>query len=273
MRIEGNAAIVTGGGSGMGAAAAALLAQKGAKVTLLGRRADVVEHKAEEIGGLGLPCDVANPGTIDAAFDRAEREHGPARIMVHAAADGHMAPLLLADGTLFDQGKLRQIVETNVLGTIYVNQAFASRLCREMPDGDERGVAINVSSIGADDGVVGAAYAMSKAAVNGFCLSAAREFGAFGIRVMTIAPGSIDTDMFRSGANPETYKIIESSVPHPRRLGTPDEFANLVVHICGNAYLNGSVIRLDGGMRVPFATNIGGGSEVGAQRRRMGRKP
>ncbi len=266
MRIDGSAAIVTGGGSGMGAAAAALLTQKGARVALLGRRADVLESKAREIGGLGLPCDVANPDMVDAAFERAEREHGPARILVHAAAIGHMAPLVLADGSINDREELRKIVETNVLGTIYVNQVFASRVCHELPEGDERGVVINVSSIGGEDGVVGSIYAMSKAAVNGFCLSAARELGAFGIRVMTIAPGSIDTEMFRGGANPETYKLVEQSVPHPRRLGTPEEFAELVVHICENAYLNGSVIRLDGGMRVPFATNIGGGSEVGAQR-------
>ena len=263
MDINGCAAIVTGGGTGMGAAAARALARKGAKVAVLGRRLDVLRTVAEEVGGLAVACDVADADSVVDAFGRAAEAHGTARVLVHAAANGSMVPLILPDGAAQDLSKLNQIVETNVLGTLHTNQEFASCLSRVAArENGERGLIINVSSIGAADGVVGSTYVMSKAAIDGFCLSAARELSPFGIRVMTIAPGAIDSEMFRSGATKETYALIADSVPSPKRLGTPEEFANLVTHICQNDYLNGSIIRLDGGMRIPFVANVGGASEI-----------
>ncbi|MEM8564391.1 MAG: SDR family oxidoreductase, partial [Pseudomonadota bacterium] len=177
---------------------------------------------------------------------------------INAAANGRMLPLVTADGRASDRTVMRDVIATNVLGTLYSNQIFAQRLGQHADDGAEvKGVIINVSSIGAIDGVVGASYVASKAAVNGLALSLAREFSELGIRVMTIAPGGIDTPMFREGANEATYKLIAESVPGLKRTGTADEFASLVKHICENDYLNGSVIRLDGGMRIPFTSNVG----------------
>lgn len=263
MRLENTAAIVTGGSSGMGAAAARLLRANGAKVSILGRRRSLVETVATEIGALGLSCDVSDADQVEDAFDRAEQHHGPARILIHAAASGSMVPMLMPDGSAFDRDVLRKILETNVFGTLYVNQAFASRLSQCDPLTDfERGVIINVSSIGAQDGVVGSTYVMSKAGVEGFCLSAARELSPFRVRVVTIAPGAIDTEMFQAGATDATYALIGNSIPCPARVGAPAEFAALALHICENEYLNGCVIRLDGGMRIPFVSNVGGGSEV-----------
>ncbi len=171
---------------------------------------------------------------------------------------GRMLPLITADGEASDRAVMRQVIETNVLGTLYSNQVFAARLASEQPlEGGIRGLIINVSSIGAIDGVVGSTYVASKAAVNGLCLSLAREFSDLGIRVMTIAPGGIDTPMFRQGANEATHELIASSVPGLHRIGSPGEFGALVQHIAENDYLNGSIIRLDGGMRIPFIKEVG----------------
>jgi NAD(P)-dependent dehydrogenase (short-subunit alcohol dehydrogenase family) len=141
------------------------------------------------------------------------------------------------------------------------HRAFAGRLARESTlEGGLRGVIINVSSIGALDGVVGAVYAASKGGVEALGLSLARELGPRRIRVVTIAPGGIDTEMFRSGAVDGTYEAMRTMVPSLGRVGRPDEFAGLVVHICENDYLNGCTIRLDGGMRIPFSFDLGGGA-------------
>ncbi len=225
MDVKGQAAIVTGGHSGMGFAAAKALAAKGCKVTILGRRAEIVQDKAGRIGALGLDCDVADPEQVDAAMQKAENAHGIARILIHAAAIGNMGMLLSPDGTAAALGPLREIIETNVWGTLLINRAFSSRLTRAAPLGDgPRGVIVNVSSIGASDGAVGAVYSASKGAVNGLGLALARDLGAWRIRVVTIAPGGIDTEMLRAG------------------------------------YLNGCNIRLDGGFRIPYAYDLGGGA-------------
>ena len=242
----------------MGAGAAEALTEQGVQTCLLGRRLEVVEASAQAFGGTAVQCDVSDAEALETAFDAIERQHGPARILVHAAAIGRMLPLLEGKGKASSRAVLREVIETNVLGTLYTNQIFAERLSRANPlDDGIRGLIINVSSIGALDGVVGSSYVASKAAVNGLCLSLARELSSFGIRVMTIAPGGIDTDMFRQGANAATYELIASSVPGLQRVGTPQEFGELVRHICENDYLNGSIIRLDGGMRIPFVKNIG----------------
>jgi NAD(P)-dependent dehydrogenase (short-subunit alcohol dehydrogenase family) len=157
-------------------------------------------------------------------------------------------------------------VATNVLGTLYVDRAFAARLARApAPDDRPRGVMINVSSIGAPDGAVGSVYSASKGAVEALGLSLARELGPRRIRVMTIAPGGIDTEMLRAGAVDGTYEALRTMVPGLSRAGRPDEFARLVVHVCENDYLNGSSIRLDGGMRIPYSFDLGGGASRPAE--------
>lgn len=262
MELRGEAAIVTGGHSGMGFAAAVALVGRGARVAILGRRAERVRAKAEEIGALGLPCDVADPDAVDAALAAAESANGPARILIHAAADGYMRTLLEPDGRPAPTEAIRRIIETNVLGTIFANRAFAARLVRAAPLASGlRGVIVNVSSIGAADGVVGAIYPASKGCVDALGLSLARELGPWGIRVCTISPGAIDTEMFRGGAVEGTYAVVRSQVPAPARPGRPEEFAALALHLCENDYLNGINVRLDGGMRIPFSFDVGGGVE------------
>jgi NAD(P)-dependent dehydrogenase (short-subunit alcohol dehydrogenase family) len=253
MDIKGLAAVVTGGASGMGAAAAAALANKGAKVSVLARRRETVEAKAREIGGLGLVCDISKPGEVAAAFDAAENAHGPARVCINCAAYCTMAPLLLPDGKPYPHQVLADIVATNLVGAMYVSQAFAARLVPApvLTDGS-RGVLINVSSISAADGMVGASYVSGKAGVDALGLCLAREFAPWGIRSMTIAPGGIDTEMLRYNSDAKLNAYIEKMYVHPRRLGKPAEFAALAMHIVDNDFLNGSVIRLDGGVHMPF---------------------
>lgn len=253
MEMNGIAAIVTGGATGMGGAAAAALAARGAKVAVLARREETVRAKAAEIGGIGLSCDISDARSVAQAFDEAERLHGPARICINAAAYCTMAPLLQPDGTAFPSQVLADIVQTNLTGTMFVGQAFATRLARtEAPADGNRGVLINVSSISGADGMVGAAYVGSKAGVDALSLCLARELAGWGIRVMTISPGGINTEMLRHNADDDLETYISRMFLHPLRLGRPDEFAALAMHIVENDFLNGSVIRLDGGVHMPF---------------------
>ncbi len=261
MELKGLAAIVTGGHSGMGFAAARALAGKGCKVAVLGRRKERLDQKGAQIGALPIVCDVADPDAVESAVAAAEQAHGVARILVHAAADGRMHTLLAPDGTPNDLATMQQIVETNLLGTLYVAREFAARLAGAPAlTSGLRGVIVNVSSIGAPDGAVGATYAASKGGVEALGLSLARELGPRRIRVVTIAPGGIDTEMLRAGAVEGTYEALRTMVPALGRPGQPDEFAALVVHICENDYLNGCNIRLDGGMRIPYSFDLGGGA-------------
>jgi len=262
MEVAGQAAIVTGGHSGMGFAAAKALVSRGAKVSIVGRRLERVIEKAREIGALGFAGDVSDEASIEACFEAAEKEHGIARILIHAAAQGSMQMLLNPDGSEAPSSIIQEIVQTNVLGTLFVNRAFSSRLTRAESNQDEmRGVIINVSSIGAADGVVGAIYAASKGSVDALGLSLARELSAWKIRVCTIAPGGIDTEMLRGGAVESTYDLIKKHVPGLGRMGKAEEFAALAIQICENDYLNGVNIRLDGGMRLPFSYDVGGGAK------------
>jgi NAD(P)-dependent dehydrogenase (short-subunit alcohol dehydrogenase family) len=250
MEICGCAAIVTGGGAGLGSASARALAAKGAKVTVLGRRKDVVTRAAGEFGGLGLSCDVSDYDSVTTAVDAAEAAHGTARILINCAADGRTAPLLHADGGAYSPDIIREVIGTNLLGLLYMTQTFAARLINapELLEG-ERGVVINVSSSAGSDGAIGAAYSASKGGVNALGLSLAREFSPWGIRVMTVAPGGTDTDRLREHATPEFYEAMKQQYVFPKRLGKPSEFADLAVHICENGFLNGSLIRFDGGIR------------------------
>ena len=261
MNVRGQAAIVTGGHSGMGFGAANALIAAGCKVAILGRRRDIVKAKATQVGAFGIGCDIGNPDQVDAALDTAEKAHGTARILINAAAIGNMCMLLSPDGSPAPLGPMREIIETNVFGTLLTNRAFASRLTRAQPLGDgPRGIIVNVSSIGAEDGAVGAVYSASKGAVDGLGLALARDLGAWRIRVVTIAPGGIDTEMMRAGATDAVYEAMRTMVPTLGRLGKPEEFGALALHVCENDYLNGCTIRLDGGFRIPYSYDLGGGA-------------
>ena len=250
MRIEGVAAIVTGGGSGLGAATARALAAKGAHVALLDVNRDAIERLAAEIDGLACVADVASEEQVIAALDAAEVAFGPARILVNCAGIGGARRVVGRDGQ-HPLDSFRRTVEVNLVGTFNVIRLFADRAQRlEALDGGERGVIVNTASVAAFDGQIGqSAYAATKGGIAAMTLPLARDLSRAGIRVMTIAPGIFETPML--GELPEEAQAsLGAQVPFPPRLGRPEEFAALACHIVENQMLNGETIRLDGAIRM-----------------------
>lgn len=251
MDIQNCAAIVTGGASGMGAATAKRLSASGVKVTILDHNLALALQIAKEIKGAAFQCDVTDEKSIENALQQAEQQHGPARICINCAG------IISAGRIIGKKGPLsidifRQVIEVNLIGTFNVMRLAAARMTSLEPIGDshERGVIINTASIAAIEGQVGqAAYSASKGGVASLTLPAAREFAQFGIRVVTIAPGLIDTPMFAQ-LTPEIRQSLANSVPFPKRLGFPDEYAKLALHIIDNTLINGEIIRLDGALRM-----------------------
>jgi len=251
MKIEGMAALVSGGASGLGAQTARLLAARGARVAVLDRNAAQAQAVAADIGGLALPCDVTDADSVQQALDAARGQHGPARVLVNCAGvggahriTGKQGPMPLAD--------FSRIVQINLIGTFNVMRLAAAEMTALGPlDDGERGVIVNTTSIAAYDGQMGqTAYAASKGGIAALTLPAARDLAQFGVRVMAIAPGLFRTPLLDE-LPPEVQTGLGGSVPFPKRLGQPAEFAALVAHIVENAYLNGEVIRLDGALRMP----------------------
>ncbi len=251
MRIEGSAAIVTGGGSGMGAATAKYLTEHGAKVTVLDHNAKSAIDSAKACGGLGLGCDVTDEQAMQAALAQAAKAHGVARILVSCAGIVDSGSTVKRDGTMKDIAHFRRVIDVNLTGTWNAMRLVAAALRNEEPDADgERGVMINTASVAGLDYPPGAApYIASKAAVVALTVSLAREFSVLGIRVMAIAPGLIDTPMLM-GLTPSYRAKMTAGVPFPKRFGVPEEYARLVGEIVGNGMLNGSTIRLDGALRL-----------------------
>ena len=250
MRVEGTAAIVTGGGSGLGAAAARRLAAEGAKVALFDVNREAAQAVAQEIGGLAVACNVADADSAVAAFAQARDAHGPARIAVNCAGVATPGKVLGRDGPLA-LDTFRRVVEVNLIGTFNILRLAADDMATLEPLEDgERGVVVNTASIAAFDGQIGqAAYASSKGGVASLTLPVARELARSGIRVVTIAPGLFLTPMML-GLPQEAQDSLAASVPFPRRLGNPAEYAALVHHVCTNTMLNGETIRLDGALRM-----------------------
>ena len=250
MKVEGLAAIVTGGASGLGGATAAHLARLGAKVTIFDLNTDVGEAHAAKIGARFAHVDVTDEAGVSKAIEDAEAVNGKARILVNCAGiappkkviDREGAPIPLADFT--------KLVNINLIGSFNVLSKFAARIHDADPIGGERGVVISTSSVAAYEGQIGqAAYAASKAGVAGMTLPIAREFARYGIRVMTIAPGLFLTPLLE-GLPQEAQDSLGKQVPFPNRLGKPDEYAMLVESIIANPMLNGETIRLDGAIRM-----------------------
>lgn len=263
MDVANRIAVITGGGTGMGFAAAELLAAKGARVALLGRREALVIDRAGPLGGIGIGCDIADEASVEAALTAVEAKLGTPSILINSAADGRLLNLVSPSGVPVSGDYIREILATNVMGMMYMVRGFAARLARRpVASGDIGGVVINVSSITAEDGGMGSGYCISKGAVDAAGLSLARELSPFAIRVVTIAPGGIDTELYRAGATEGTHAMMKALVPALRRAGRPEEFARLALHICENDYLNGCRIRLDGGLRSPFSADVGGGVEA-----------
>lgn len=250
MQTRDMAALITGGGSGLGEATARALAADGAKVTILDRNLAAAEAVAAEIGGLALACDVASAAEAEAALAEAAAAHGPARILVNCAGVGPAQKILGRKG-LMPLEDFRKVVEVNLVGTFNMLRLFVAGASGldPLPSG-ERGVVVNTASIAAFDGQIGqTAYAASKGGVAALTLPAARELAPLGIRVCTIAPGIFETAMLR-GLPAQVQESLGAAVPFPSRLGHPAEFAALVLHIVANPMLNGETIRLDGALRL-----------------------
>ena len=251
MEIDGKAALVTGGGSGLGAATGRMLAQRGARVALLDMDLDAAQAQARSLGGLAIACDVTDALQAEKAVAAARAEHGAAAILVNCAGIAPAARVVGREGPMpledFDK-----VIRVNLVGTFNLLRLAAADMTALEPEEDsgERGVIVNTASVSAFDGQIGqAAYSASKAGVAGMTLPIARELARFGVRVMTIAPGLMSTPMLH-GMPEAVQESLGAQVPFPARLGRPEEYASLVAQIVDNAMLNGEVIRLDGAIRL-----------------------
>jgi NAD(P)-dependent dehydrogenase (short-subunit alcohol dehydrogenase family) len=248
MQVSGIAAVVTGGASGLGGATARALAGAGAQVFALDLPGAI--EKADAVDGVTyVPADVTSPEQVQAAVDAAGSA-APLRVAVNCAGVGTASRILSKKG-VHDLDLYRKVIEVNLIGTFNVLRLAADAIAKtDADENGQRGVVINTASIAAFDGQVGqAAYSSSKGGVVGLTLPAARDLATSGIRVVTIAPGIIDTPML-AGVSDEFRAALAEGVPFPKRLGLPAEYAKLALSIIDQDYLNGEVIRLDGALRM-----------------------
>jgi NAD(P)-dependent dehydrogenase (short-subunit alcohol dehydrogenase family) len=251
MEIAGHAALISGGASGLGLATAAALAAGGVKVALLDINGAAAEAAAKPLGGIGVACDVTDAEGTERAVAAARERHGPARIVVNCAGIGRAGRIVERDGKPMPLAQFRQVVEVNLIGSFNLLRIAAADMAPLEPQADgERGIVVLTASVAAYDGQIGqAAYSASKGGVVGLTLPAARELARYGVRVAAIAPGVFATPML-AGLPQAAQDSLAANVPFPRRLGRPEEYAALVLHICANPMLNGEVIRLDGALRM-----------------------
>ena len=248
-------AVVTGGGSGLGGATARRLVADGATVVIVDLESSTAPALVEELNAqregsaVFVAADVRDETQVQAAIERAT-QLGELRIAINCAGVATPGRVIGRGGPL-SLDTFKTVIDINLVGSFNVLRlAAAAMLGNEPVDGD-RGVIVNTASIAAFDGQIGqAAYAASKGGIVGLTLSAARDLADKAIRVMTIAPGTFETPML-AGLPGEVKELLEKQVPHPSRLGRPEEYANLVRHIVDNPMLNGEVIRLDGALRMP----------------------
>jgi len=251
MKIEGQAALVTGGASGLGEATARELARLGAKVAVLDRNAEQAAKVAADIGGVACACDITDPDSVAAAIAQACAAHGTARILMNVAGIGTAKRIIGKDGSPAPLEDFTRVINVNLVGAYNVSRLFAAA-CAQLPalDGGERGVMMFTASVAAFDGQVGQqAYSASKGGLVGMTLPMARDLAQHGIRVCTVAPGIFATPLLLQLPEP-VQQSLAASIPFPPRLGKPSEFAELACHIVTNGHLNGEVIRLDGALRM-----------------------
>ena len=258
MQIQGQAALVTGGGSGLGEASARELASLGAKVAVLDVNLANAERVAADINAdcgagsaVACACDITNTDSLQAAIAQAAAAHGPARILMNIAGVGAAKRVIAKDGSPAPLEDFAKVVNINLIGTYNAARLFAAECAKQAPLEDgERGVMVFTASVAAFDGQVGQqAYSASKGGVVGMTLPMARDLAQHGIRVCTIAPGLFATPLMKT--LPEAVQAsLAASIPFPQRLGKPEEFAQLAAHIVSNTHLNGEVIRLDGALRM-----------------------
>ncbi len=244
------AAIVTGGASGLGEGKEAMMAEAGARVTIFDLNADIGAATAARIGGRFARVDVTDDQGVADALAEAEQAHGVARVLVNCAGIAPAVKTVGKDGTPHPLDLFRKTVEINLVGSFNIISKFAARLAAAEQIGEERGVIVNTASVAAYDGQVGqVAYAASKGGIVGLTLPVARDLAQHRIRVMTIAPGIFLTPMLM-GLPQAAQDSLGTQVPHPSRLGRPEEYAQLIASIIANPMLNGEVIRLDGAIRM-----------------------
>jgi len=250
MNIKDQGAVVTGGASGLGRAAAEALHEAGARVAVLDVNAKAAEQVAGAVGGFAAACDVTNAESTRSALQAAEDAIGPIRICINCAGVGPAKRILGRAGPM-ELDDFARVIEVNLIGTFNVLRLVSAHMAKLDPLADnERGVVINTASIAAYEGQVGqAAYASSKGGVASLTLPGARELSRYGIRVLAIAPGIFETPMLH--ALPDTaQQSLAAAIPFPARLGRPSEFAALCLHMIENTMLNGEVVRLDGAIRL-----------------------
>jgi NAD(P)-dependent dehydrogenase (short-subunit alcohol dehydrogenase family) len=251
MKIEGHSAIVTGGGSGLGEAVARELARLGAKVAVLDVDADNARRVAAAIAGVGLAADITDSASLATALDAAQAVHGTARIVMNIAGIGSARRVIGKDGMAAPLEDFERVVRVNLIGTYNVVRLTAARIAAlALLEDGERGVMLMTASVAAYEGQVGQeAYSASKGGLVSMTLPLARDLAQHAIRVCTIAPGLFATPLMQQ-LPADVQQSLASSIPFPKRLGRPEEFAALAAHIVGNGHLNGEVIRLDGALRM-----------------------
>lgn len=251
MKIQGHAAVVTGGGSGLGAQTARELARRGAKVTVIDLNLAAAQAVASEIGGLAAGCDITDSASVTAALDASQQAHGPLRMLMNVAGIGTAKRIVGRDGSPAPLEDFERVVRINLVGTYNMSRLAAARMVAAPAlEDNERGVIVCTASVAAFDGQVGQeAYSASKGGVAAMTLPMARDLAQFGVRVVTIAPGLFLTPLMHQLPQ-EVQDSLAASIPFPKRLGKPQEFADLAAAIVENCALNGEVIRLDGALRM-----------------------
>jgi NAD(P)-dependent dehydrogenase (short-subunit alcohol dehydrogenase family) len=251
MKIAGSVALVTGGASGLGEATVRHLASQGARVAIVDLNGERGQALAAELGegAVFVRADVSNAEEVQAAVDQAT-SMGTLRAAINCAGIGMAMRTIGKDGTPHDFGVFQKIISVNLFGTFNILRLAASAMAKNEPEDGERGVVVNTASVAAFDGQIGqVAYSASKGGIVGMTLPAARDLAKAQIRVVTIAPGTFDTPLL--GMLPEEIRTaLAATIPHPSRLGRPEEFGALACHIVENSYINGEVIRLDGAIRM-----------------------
>ena len=250
MNLQGRAAIITGGGSGIGAECARTLAAEGMKVAVMDVNMDGARAVAEECGGIAIECDVTSADSAEAAVATAREANGIAQLLINCAGIGTPGRIVSRTGPLPLEA-YEAVIKVNLIGTFNMLRLVAADMQEAEPMADdERGLIINTASVAAYEGQIGqAAYASSKGGIVALNLVAARELARSGIRVNTISPGLIDTPMM-AGLPEEARESLAQQPEFPKRLGTPQDYAKLVLQLCDNVLINGEVIRLDGALRM-----------------------
>ena len=254
MNLEGSSSIVTGGASGIGEASARQLAAAGSRVVVADLNEERGQVVASELGGLFVHCDVTSTDDADTAVAAAS-EMGPLRALVNSAGLGHPGRTISRDNEPMDLSKFEFVLRVNLIGTFNMLSRAAGAMAFTDPldDDGQRGSIVNMASVAAFDGQIGqAAYSASKGGIVGMTLPIARDLAVSGIRVNTIAPGLIDTPIYGKGEQADAFKAhLGQSVLFPSRLGSGEELAFMVMELITNPYMNGEVIRVDGGIRMP----------------------